>query len=155
MITPSDLNAYLGKNISAICNNGFVAPNDNHCAHFVSHAMNYRFGYNCQLAGHGKSPGMNIRVHEVFAKCPSVGAWADRPATLSPCLVFVTGASNVNVAKKVMENIPKKHIGIFIGGTIWHYSNSHHKVVTQTPEEFIKHYPTVQDSALFFGALIP
>ena len=52
-----------------------------------------------------------------------------------------------------MDNVPKKHIGIFINGTIWHYSNSQHKVVTQTPAEFIKHYPG-QGFALFYGQLI-
>ena len=153
-ITAADLNKFLGKNISAICTNGYDKPNDNHCAHFVSHAMGYSFGYTCKVAGTGKGTPANLRVQEVFAKCPTVGKWADRPALLDPCLVFVTGASHVNIATKTMANVPKKHIGVFVGGTIWHYSNLNHKVITQLPQEFIHHYQD-PDTSLFYGQLIP
>jgi len=154
MITAADLNKYLGKNISDICGNKYAQPADNHCAHFVSHAMNYSFGYTCRAATTGgTSPGANLRVQEVFSRCPTVGRWADKSAALVTCLVFVTGATHVHVATKTMDNVPKKHIGIFINGTIWHYSNSHHKVVTQVPGEFIKHYPG-PGIELFYGQLI-
>lgn len=153
-IIPPDLSTYKGKNISAICGNGYNKPGDNHCAHFVSHMMGYTFGYTCRDAGNGKVTGANVRVHELFARCPSVGAWDDRPSELATCLVFVTAESHVNLATKTMMNVPKKHIGICLGSTIWHYSNANHKVVTQTPEQFIHHYPG-SDIALFYGALIP
>jgi hypothetical protein len=154
MITVADLNGYLGKNISAICANNYARPADNHCAHFVSHALNYSFGYTCKMAVAGAThPGANLRVHEVFSRCLNVGRWDDKPAVLTSCLIFVTGASNVHLATKSMDNVPRKHIGIYIGGTIWHYSNSHHKVVTQVPAEFIKHYPG-PGIALFYGQLI-
>jgi hypothetical protein len=149
-ISASDLNAWLGKSIGGICGNSYANPNDNHCAHFVSHAMKYEFGYNCKVAGSGKAPGANIRVQELFARCPAVGAWTGRPASLNPCLVFVTSAHNVHLGTKIMNNVPQKHIGIFLNGTIWHYSNAHHKVVTQLPEEFVHHYHG-PDIALFYG----
>ncbi len=136
------LNQYVGKNIVDICAFGFASGAENHCAHFVSHVLQLEFGYTCARGGR------NIRVQEVFAKCPEVGEFDDRPG--QSCLVFVTKASNVHLAKKIIDNVPKKHIGIFYNGTIWHYSNSRGHVVTQVPSEFIKHYPT-QTNALFYG----
>ena len=153
MVSAADLNRLVGKNINHICGNGFANPNDNHCAHFVGHAMDYSFGYTCKIASGGKLAGANLRVHEIFARCPTVGTWGDKPITLATCLVFVTNASHVNVATKTMDNIPQKHIGIFIQGMIWHYSNSHHRVVTQTPDQFIHHYPG-PGVALFYGQVI-
>ena len=109
MVTAGDLNKYLGKNISAICGNGYTAPDNNHCAHFVSHAMEYTFGYTCKAASVGaKAAAANLRVHEVFARCPTVGRWADKPAPLLVCLVFVTASSHVNVAMKAMTNVSSK-----------------------------------------------
>lgn len=42
-----------------------------------------------------------------------------------------------------MTDAHRKHAGIFCGGlrTIYHYSNSNHRVVSQTPDEFSRHYP--------------
>jgi hypothetical protein len=51
MVTALDLNKFLGKNIDAICGNDYVDPHDNHCAHFVSHALGYDFGYPCRTTG--------------------------------------------------------------------------------------------------------
>ena len=154
MVAAADLNQYLGDNISVICGNNYAQPHDNHCAHFVSHALNYSFGYTCWAATGGTSrPGANLRVHEVFRLCPNVGRWADKPESLRTCLVFVTGSVHVDLANKTMDNVPKKHIGIFIDGTIWHYSNANHKVMTQVPDDFAKHYPG-QGFELFYGELI-
>lgn len=139
-ITIAQLQTFVGKDIRRICANGYAAPHDNHCAHFVSHAMGYGFGYTCQAATSGKSPGANLRVHELFSHCSSVGRWADKPIALNSCLVFVTAASHVDVTRKIMANVPQKHVGIFRDGTIWHYSNAHQRVVTQPPGEFVHHY---------------
>jgi hypothetical protein len=154
MLTAAELNTLLGKNISQICSNGYVNPHDNHCAHFVCHTLGYGFGYTCQAATAGKAPGANLRVHELFARCPGVGRWADKPAQLTTCLVFVTAANHVNVPLKTMANVPKKHVGIFINGTIWHYSNAHHKVVTEQPAQFSHHYPG-PGIELFYGQMLP
>jgi hypothetical protein len=152
MITQQQLNGYLGKSIAQICQNGFTSNADNHCAHFVSHVLGYKFGITCQIMGHGKIPGFSIRVQEIFPRCPSVGVWSLRPASLPTCLVFITGVSNVNLATKVMSNVPRKHIGIFFGGFVWHYSNSQHKVVKQSPAQFALHYPG-PDNAMFYGSM--
>jgi hypothetical protein len=150
-LTRADLDALVGEDISQICGNGYAAPNDNHCAHFVSHVAGYGFGATCRTMKVGTQPGASIRVQELFAHCPTVGRWVDRPGSLLSCLVFVTAASNVHIKKHQMDNVPRKHVGIFLSGTIWHYSNSQHQVVTQTPEQFIHHYPG-SDIALFYGS---
>ena len=67
-------------------------------------------------------------------------------------LLFVTDSRNVDISKKFMEKVPKKHIGIYIGGDVWHYSNSKDKVVRQTTAEFSKHYPG-SNIALFYGSI--
>jgi hypothetical protein len=102
--------------------------------------------------GSGKGPGATLRVQAPFQKCPKAGAWSLRPASLKPCLVFITRAANVNLSSKTMANVPRKHVGIFADGFIWHYSNSQHKVIRETPSQFAQHYPS-PDNAMFFGAL--
>jgi hypothetical protein len=152
MITQQQLSGYLGKSIGQICPNGFASIHDNHCAHFVAHVLGYKYGVTCQMMSHGKTPGVSIRVQEIFPKCPSVGVWSLRPGTLTTCLVFITRAANVNLATKVMTNVPRKHVGIFLEGHVWHYSNSQQKVITQTPAQFACHYPA-PDNAMFYGSM--
>ena len=98
------------------------------------------------------TPG-SIRVQDVFSHCLQVGIWANLPSPLFWGLVFITNARNVNIATKVMTNVPRKHVGIFIGGsrTIYHYSNIRRQVVAQTPDQFSSHYPS-PDNAMFWGS---
>jgi hypothetical protein len=152
MITQQQLESYLGKSISQICPNGFTGNADNHCAHFVAHVLGYRFGVTCQLMTHGRLPGATIRVQEIFPRCGAVGVWSLRPSSLPTCLVFITRVGNVDLAARVMSNVPRKHIGIFFGGLVWHYSNSQHRVVKQTPAQFSQHYPP-PDNAMFYGSM--
>jgi len=150
VITQSQLDSYLGKSIGAICQNGYADDHDNHCAHFVSHVLGYTFGVTCQMMGNGRGTGATLRVQELFPKCKSVGVWSLRPSSFSTCLVFISRASNVNLAGKVMANVPRKHIGIYLNGFIWHYSNSRHQVIKETPSQFKRHYPS-PDNAMFYG----
>jgi len=152
MVTAQVLDTYLGKHIRDICGNAYANDNDNHCAHFVSHVLSLSFGVTCKTMGSGKGPGANIRVQEVFARCPKVGAWAMPPPVAQNCLVFITNPGNVNVGAKVMHNVPRKHMGIYTAGFVWHYSNIAHKVVKQTPDEFSHHYPP-PDNAMFYGTI--
>jgi len=146
------LSTYLDKTIGEICPNGYANDADNHGAHFVSHVMGYGFGATCLTMRRGNGFGANIRVQEIFHRCPTVGAWAARTVTMTTCLVFITNGSNVNVAAKVMSSVPQKHVGIYISGLIYHYSNSQHQVVQQTPEQFAHHY-AAPDNAMFYGSL--
>jgi hypothetical protein len=152
MITEQQLSAYLGKSIAQICPNGFTSDAHNHSAHFVGHALGYTFGATCHLIGSRNGPAATLRTQEIFTACPKVGVWSLRPSAVSAGLVFITRASNVNLAGKVMANVPRKHVGIFVAGLVWHYSNSQHKVVRHTPARFSLHY-AAPDNAMFYGVL--
>lgn len=146
------LSGAVGKNINQICDNKLHDPALNHCAHFVSHICGMTFSFHCrEMAGGGK-PGANIRVHEVFAQCPKVGHWADADKAKTQ-LIFVTRASNVDIANKRMVNIPQKHVGVFHGGKVFHYGNTSDKVVTDTPETFFAKFEAIYagTQGLFFG----
>jgi len=92
MVTVQTLDSYLGKHIRDICGNGYVNDSDNHCAHFVSHVLNLKFGATCHMLGNGKGPAANVRVQEVFGRCSKAGTWESRASTLPMCLVFITNA---------------------------------------------------------------
>lgn len=126
---------YVGKNINAICANGFHDPSLNHCAHFVSHVCKLDFDFNCRGMSGGSKPAGNIRVHELFERCPKVGKWENADPARTQ-LIFVTRADNVSLANKSMVNIPKKHVGIYHAGKVYHYGNIADKVVVDTPKSF-------------------
>ena len=151
-ITSEVLDGYVGKHISEICGCSYIDNSDNHCAHFVCHLKEYNFGLTCfgmtQKGSHIASA--NIRVQEVFSHCRRVGNWSNKPAEITTGFIFVTKSGNVNVAKKTMANVPKKHIGIFIGQDVWQYKNKLRHVIKQTPEEFNKHYEGAS-YAIFYG----
>lgn len=130
-----DLDAYVGKNINEICKNGFDDPAVNHCAHFVSHVLGMSFAMTCKKLTGKPNPGANVRVQEIFPQCPKVGKWSDADLSRTQ-LIFVTLASNVDLAAKTMVNIPKKHVGIYRGGKVYHYGNTADKVTVDTPASF-------------------
>jgi len=111
--------------------------------------MEYTFGFKCKdMTGKGTGKGGNIRVHEIFRKCGTVGLWNNRPK--GDCLAFITSKKHVDLNTKVMTNVPKKHIGIYHDKKIHHYSNSKNRVVSQTPTDFAKHY-SGSDITVYFG----
>lgn len=152
MITQQQLDAFVGQSIAEICGNGYASPQDKHSAHFVSHVLGYHFGVTCQSMGVTKAPGATLRIEDLFAKCKTVGLWSLRPAHLKTCLVFIIKSRNVKLSSRVMANVPRKHVGVYLNGSIWHYSNDQHKVLRQTPSQFGQHYPA-PDNAMFFGSL--
>ena len=132
------LEDFLDHPIDDICGNGYVDHTLNHCAHFVSHALGFQFGMNCRKLTDGSSKAANIRVHELFSRCGSVGPWP--PPASQPVLIFVTGADHVDLAQKTMHNVSNKHVGVFADGLIYHYSNAKGKVVRQGVAEFQAHF---------------
>jgi hypothetical protein len=152
MITQHQLSGYLGKSIADICPNGCTAENASHSAHFVSHVLGYKFGVTCQMMGRVKGAAASLRVQDLFPRCPKVGVWSLRPSSMTTCLVFVTRASNVNLAARVMASVPRQHVGLLLNGFVWHYSNRQRKVVRHTPAQFARHYAG-PDNALFYGSL--
>ncbi len=134
------LDSFLEKNISEICACDYENDSDNHCAHFVSHVMDFSFGFTCKgMTGKGEK-GASIRVHELFAMCQEVGEWQFNTCPKPAGLAFVTNRSNVDLDTKHMENVPRKHVGIFLGNTVWHYSNTDDKVVKESIDQFRHHY---------------
>lgn len=150
-----NLNNVVGLPIERICKNKFHNHNENHCAHFVSHLIEFENSYNCKDYKGGSNKAANIRVHEVFANCPLVGKIEDAP-NIVDFLVFVTDEKNVDISTKTMTNVPKKHIGIFSEGFVYHYSNTEEKVCKWTIEKFLSTFQKTYkgNQKLFFG-LIP
>lgn len=144
MRSPSsnDLDGFVGVHISRICGCGFHADNENHCAHFACHVVGLNFGLTCrQMSGQGEhAESACIRVKQVFDHCRRVGAWSEKPAAILCGFIFVIAPGNINIRRHDMSNVQNKHVGIFIGNTIWQYKNALRMVVKQTPDEFSQHY---------------
>ena len=152
MITPQQLSGYLGKSIADICPNGCTDDSASHGAHFVAHVLGYKFGLTCQMTGTANGAAASLRVQDLFPRCPRIGVWSLRPSSMTTCLVFITRASNVNLAASVMASLPRQHVGLLVNGLVWHYSSGQRKVVRQTPAQFSTHY-AAPDNAMFYGSL--
>lgn len=84
--TTSNLQGYVGKSIGDICSNGFSSPNQNHCAHFVAHALKLKLGMLCgDMQFKTKGTGASIRCDEIFNRLTSKGPWEDRPKSTRVC----------------------------------------------------------------------
>ena len=124
---PPSLTEYLGKKMSEICTRSISTKvNENQCAHFVSHVMEYDgFAITCKnqtdadklLPGKGAA----IRVNEIFNVAEG-GPWTERPLHLASCLIFVTNSGNMKKNGQ-MNSGKAKHIGIYIDDVVWHYSS--------------------------------
>ena len=140
MVTATQLNQRINQIIREICPNEFTtADHQSHCAHYVSHVLNFHFGTTCKMQKDKGFPGACIRVDELFAHCPQVGLWVDRPAHVSQCLIFVTDRSNVDLTRKSMTRALYKHVGIYVDGRVWAYGRISH-VQSYTVDEFHKTY---------------
>lgn len=150
--TAKELDNFVNKNISEICGCLFFDNAENHCAHFVCHLTELNSGYTCyNLKKKGdKAKSANIKVQEVFPLCRRVGKWADKPKDILQGFIFVTQADNVNLEKKTIENVRRKHIGIFIGESVWQYKNAYKHVIKQSPAAFRDHYAG-KGYEVFFG----
>lgn len=135
----------VGKHISHFCSFDLAKKNgENHCAHLVSHLLGYEFATTCKnqtsVEKKKTEKGAAIRVNEIFNRCADRGVWSARPLHLSSCLIFVTHESNTRDAGHLLEmlNHRKKHIGIYICGAVWHYSNLQDQVVQDSEEGFMQ-----------------
>ena len=134
----------VGKHISHFCSFDLGKKNgENHCAHLVSHLLGYEFGTTCKnqtwVEKQRPDKGAAIRVNELFNRLADRGVWSKRPAHLCSCLIFVTNGSNVRPTghQLEMQRSPSKHVGIFINGMVWHYSNGGDAVVADTEQAFM------------------
>lgn len=148
--------SFEGKGMAEICPSGHAKTSSNHCAHFVGHALDISVGLTCHgmtTRKHRRGEKASLRVQEVFAACPHVEEY-ETGKSYDRGLIFVSATKNFvkQGSKMVIRNVSKKHIGIYLNGTVWHYNNSRNKVVRQTPAEFIKHY-SGQKNALWYGRM--
>jgi hypothetical protein len=154
LINISLLNRYVGKNISQICPNGYDDNNDSHCAHFVAHVLRISEGTKCTNLVHGPGPGASVRVDDVFNKwCPKVIDELSKPSSWSSGWIFIINPKYVRLSPRKMQDVGRKHMGIFVGGSVWHYSNTQDKVVRVSIDRMKKHYPSASDNGLFFGTV--
>jgi hypothetical protein len=153
-VTYPQLSSYVGKPISALCQNNFTSPAQNHCAHFVSHAHGIKLGMLCgDMSLKTRHTGASIRCDELYNRLINRGPWAKRPLLSDGLLVFVTSARHV--LNGVMANVPQKHVGIFFSGKVFNFSNSHHQVVVDTSVDAFhkkfEHTYAGGDISLFYG----
>ena len=156
----------VGKHISHFCSFDLGKQNlKNHCAHLVGHLLGYEFDNTCKNRTWNEKQrpekGAAIRVNEIFNRCVDRDIWSSRPAHLSSCLLFVTHTSNMSSPghQLVMDESSLKHIGIWVSGAVWHYSNTADKVVQDTEAAFIQtfrqayHRPK-QTVEFYYGAFL-
>jgi hypothetical protein len=138
----SSLSRYLGQRIDQIC----PYYNDlhfNHCAHFVSHALQIRIPHSalCTNVGENadyskRNEGFCVRVNQVFNSCSNRRMWSDQDQN-DRCFVVATVADNVTSKKSVtIGDNPKKHVGVLISGKIINFSNQNKLVMNRTIDEF-------------------
>lgn len=155
-ISIADLQAFVGKNIGAICSNGFDSAAQNHCAHFVSHALGIGLGMKCgDMTFKTKGTGASIRCDELYNRLSRRGA-IDKTTTLADgTLVFVLSARNVRA--NMMANVPQKHVGIYHSNKVFNFSNSQHQVVADSLDRFHAKFKSIYaggDVSLFY-AVVP
>lgn len=141
---PSNISANLNKHISHLCPFS-IGKNDgqNHCAHFVSHAMGYELaGPTCKnftWADKQKpEKGATLRVDDLFKASKGTALLSAKPAAITECIIFVTLASNMRDVGGMLQmgNHPRKHVGILSQGKVWNYSNTQKKVVADSLDSF-------------------
>ncbi|BDS07576.1 hypothetical protein NT6N_26160 [Oceaniferula spumae] len=135
------LDSFLGMNISEICQNGFTDNEEQHCAHFIGHILQLDSGCSCKTLNNGQHSGGNLRVREIFHLCSVVGELSDAPSN-RPVLVFVIDPKQIDLENKFMAKHRKKHIGVFLNGEVYHYSNNkkNKKVIKESIAEFLEYF---------------
>lgn len=150
----SDLMKYVGKPIADVCSNGFSSPAQNHCAHFVSHALGIQIGMLCgDMSYATRKTGASIRCDDLYNGLRLKGPWDKKPVADNGLLIFVLSARNIVGGR--MLNVPQKHVGIHFGGQVFNFSNGQHKVVADpSVEAFHKKFKSAyagNDISLFYG----
>lgn len=126
-VTQAILDDYVGKEITDICEVGYDARGDNHCAHFVSHALELRHGFLCTGMKHGRpEQGASLRCNELYNALAQRGPWDEAPGQQDGLLIFITVTANMTGAE--MGRHPRKHVGIVFGGKVYNYGNTEDKV---------------------------
>ena len=128
-LTAKHLNQYVGKNIKDICEFGFTSDEALHCAHFVSHVLNFRKGALCG-SRKGKAPsGVCTSVQTILDAVPWFREFdQEQDLQHSMCLIFVAPLKNAT-GNQISGH---RHVGFFANGAVWHYENETDKVITHS-----------------------
>ena len=160
-VTEADVTNYVGQGMADICSNHYDTEAQNHCAHFVAHALGIHLGVVCgdlAASASARHTGATVRCNELFNGLPRRGAWADRPAGASPILVFVTFQQNVT--GNVMGQMPSKHVGVWFTQRVYNFSNTEHRVrfdaspdafFTRMSDYYSSVHPNLGALALYFA----
>jgi hypothetical protein len=151
-----EFSGVLNKPIKEICSLGYSDSSENHCAHFVSHALGIKYGILCgDIKFETRHQGATIKVYELFNNLTQRGPWDGRPKGEVTLLIFVTSAKNVT--GNSMANVPQKHVGISCSQGIYNYSNTLHRVVLDpSVERFhnkFQHSYRGGDISLYYGVI--
>jgi hypothetical protein len=137
---PPPMDWYDGLPITRICHNAIVnQAGYNHCAHFVCHVMRWNQitgALRCNFLSHHDTPGVHVRVNEIFNVAPNRALWGAGAALPDSCLIYATVPSNIHGTPPIMGQNEHKHIGIHHMNKIWHYSTAHTRVFGDTPQRF-------------------
>ena len=135
-VSDAELEFYVGKNISLICDHGFIseAGHTNHCAHFLGHIMGLRFALTCGDMTNAPHQGGTLRVNEIYNRCTDRGPWANKPTPLIYCMIFATQATNMMGGQ--MGTHSNKHVGIWRFPYVYNYSTMNHQVLKEEVADF-------------------
>lgn len=163
------IDRYVGKSVEAFCpfHYGKVKDAQNHCAHFVCHALGIQVGTTCESLlswpeikvylkeGVPKgSKGYTVRVNDLYNSLKDKGGWEGRKA--DPCLIFATRPSNISVDRQKMGSESRKHVGYFAHGEVWHYGNTDDEVKRDTLAVFqAKFQKNYGSTVLFLYGVLP
>ena len=154
-VSISDLQKYVGKPITDICENEFSTTKQNHCAHFVGHVMEIQLGMLCgDMKYKTRKTGGSIRCDELYNRLSQRGPWEERPTQSDGVLIFALAVHNV--VNGIMLKVPEKHVGIHYAGRVYNFSNSQHKVVADVSvDAFHKKFKAAYagNVALFYGVV--
>src|SRR5262249_54097161 len=97
--------------------------------------------------------GYTVKVDQLYNSLVDKGDWNKRSA--DPCLIFATPPDNVDVHRTFMGGAPKKHVGYFASGTVWHYGNTDDEVKKDSLDVFQHKFKRAYGSTVVFlyGAL--
>jgi hypothetical protein len=150
-LNASKLDSYIGQSVETFCGKyGKKGDSLNHCAHFVSHALSLRIvgsklcsnvagsTYNYQE----RSQGYCIAVDQIFNNCINRCIFDIKTIPNGPCFIVATTNDNLSsdAPPKLIVRTAARHIGIFCGNNVYHYSNSRDMVVKVSLQEFRNHY---------------
>jgi len=153
-VSLDDLQGYVGKSIGQLCNTQYTTTSQFHCAHAVSHILDIQIATLCgDMRRDTRHTGATIRCDELYNGLVRKGPWDQKPTPDNGLLIFCTSARNVPGGR--MLDRPEKHVGIYYGGLVFNYSNTHHKVVAdRSVEAFFKKLDSIYDGndiSLFYG----